>query len=74
MTVQERVIAIINNVGKPMSTRMLADKMRLPPNRISGTVSRMYSYGYLKVAEDRRRGTMHEHFYLPSGKPLTERP
>lgn len=74
MTVQERVIAIITMVGKPMSTQMIADKMRLPPSRISGAVSRMYSYGYLKVAEDRRRGNLHEHYYVPSGKPLTDRP
>lgn len=74
MTVQERVLAIITMTGKPMSTRMLADKMRMPPNRISGTVSRMYSYGYLTVAVSRPRGGMHENFYLPSGKPLTERP
>jgi hypothetical protein len=76
MSLKSRVLSVIEIMGEPVSTRIVANKMRMPPQRIASEISKLTAYGYLSVIQGGRNpwGHFPVRRYCTTGKPYPQRP
>ena len=72
MVLKERVFRTAQMLDKPVTSRMLAKKMRMPVGQVSNYLSKLATYGHFRIVGRRRikgQGGF-QCVYELTGKPL----